>query len=98
MTVSRHGHEVGVDAAPAEGAEELDAVGRAEREHAADVGDVAEAFAAVEIHELDAAAPFALGQRVSEWHEPNSGVANNCVAGGPAILREHRNGTQQAQG
>ena len=97
LTVSRHRHQVGVDAAGAERAEDLDAIGRAEREHAADVGDVAESFAAIEIDELDAATPSALRQRVAERHEPDAGVAEDGVPSRSAFLRQRRRATQQAE-
>ena len=97
LAVARDRHEVGIDAARAERAEDLDAIGRAEREHAADVGDVAESFAPIEIHELYAAAPLALGQRLARRDKPDSGVTENGVSAGSAVLRQRGNGEDQAQ-
>ena len=97
LAVLRHRHQVRVNAAHSERAENFDAIGGAEREHAANVGDVAESFAAVEIHELCAAAPPALGQGFARRDKPDSGVAENCVAAGPALLCQRRNCTQEAQ-
>ena len=86
LAIARHRHEIRVDAAIRHGAEQLDPIRRPEREHAADVGDVAESFAAILVDELEPAAPSTLRQRLALRYEPDPGVSVDRVTAGPAVL------------
>ena len=78
--------KISVDAAQAEAAKDLNAVGGAKREHGADVGDVGKILAAVERDALRAEGEIALGQRLRERHEPEARVADDGATARPRVL------------
>jgi hypothetical protein len=98
LAVARDRNEVRVDAARAGRAEQLDAIGHTEAEHAANVGDVAETFTPVEVDQAEASRPLALWQRLAGRHKPEASVAENSATAGLWILCPHTADGQNTKG